>query len=378
MRYFHFVLIVISLLALGKVNAQVWDGYNSAVRPPIPNSVLFPNQPAEPQTGFFLLRTGLLMQGTATSEGKRYTMKTDFGSIQIPVENVEFVGKTPQDVYEYKNGSVNHHNCNELMKFGEWCFKNGLKEQGIIIFQKAEPLAPNDAVRSVIQNRLNAETVPPEAVKESDGSDLGTAAGLNVPKSVVDMFAKKVQPALVQRCAAADCHGSKSEQPFKISIPQQVQGTTTNRNLQATLPWLDLDYPTESKLLTAMISNHGGCKVPYSVESTQYNNTVQWIQLTAKELPVEQRAQLPRKERTVEKFSEPAVAAKTEFLPKGFQDISQSSIQQPKLPNNGIETEQSRPTANSQLLTVSSDPLDPAIFNDKEHPKVAKKVQPIR
>lgn len=336
---------------------------------PVPNSVTAPPPSAEPLVGYFLLRTGFLMQGTATCDGKRYALKTDFGTMQIPVANVEFVGKTLIEIYEYKNSFVNRGNCNELLKFGEWCIKNGLKDEGVALFHQAKELAPNDVLREVIQNRLNEETAEKSeiAAVKSETRTETPAVSISVPKSVTDYFARKVQPALVQRCAAADCHGSKSEHPFRLSIPQQIQGTTTNRNLQAVLPWIDLDYPTESRLLAVLVSNHGGNKAPYSVESPQYNNTVQWIQLAAKELPVEQRRQPSDKE--MPKTSPEPLIVKPDLLPQGFQDIK--PLQPDSVPP--VYQKTNLPVLSNSSKDETFDPLDPEIFNQRYHKAVDEK-----
>jgi hypothetical protein len=249
---------------------------------------------------FYLLRTGFLTEGTITNDGKQYLLKTNFGTMSVPIDNVEFAGATREDVYQYKKGLTNDRDCNKLIKLAEWCFNNKLPQQGIAEYQRALRAAPNTILADVIQKRLETlqnstsestgvsgvRVTLPQSSEESDNTEMNRWMN-GISKPIVDIFAKKVQPVLVSRCAAADCHGSNSENQFKLGIPSHTLGNTTYRNLRLVLQWVDLDYPMESQLLSVLVSYHGGTKAAFSVESVQYNNIVQWVQLAAKELPNE-------------------------------------------------------------------------------------------
>ncbi|MDR2705895.1 MAG: hypothetical protein LBC02_08980 [Planctomycetaceae bacterium] len=281
-----------------------WNGYQSQGSNCEPSTAIPAN--LENTSRFYLLRTGFLTEGTATNDGKQYLLKTNFGTMSVPVANVEFVGATREDVYHYKRGIINGNDCNDLIKLAEWCLNNKLQQQGIAEYQRALQTAPNSILADVIRKRLemlnDSESVSSNglsnirtelASSSNESGDIGMTRWVNgIPKPIVDSFAKKVQPVLVSRCAAADCHGSISENQFKLSIPSHTLGNTTYRNLRSVLQWIDLDYPTESQLLSVLVSYHGGTKAPFSVESTQYNNIVQWVRLAAKELPTEYRSQV--------------------------------------------------------------------------------------
>ncbi|MDR0338461.1 MAG: hypothetical protein LBI18_15425 [Planctomycetaceae bacterium] len=263
---------------------------------------------------FYLLRTGFLTEGIATNDGKQYLLKTNFGTMSVPAANVEFVGATREEVYDYKKGLVNDRDCNDLIKLAEWCFNNKLTTQGIAEYQRALQTAPNAVLAEVIRNRLEmlrdstseptglsgVQTVLSQSsFSEASGNIIGNTNSNTdmkrwangIPKPIIDSFAKKVQPVLVSRCAASDCHGSSSENQLKLNIPSHTFGNTTYRNLGAVLQWIDFDYPMESQLLSVSVAYHGGTKAAFSVESAQYNNIVQWVRLVSKELPTEYRSQ---------------------------------------------------------------------------------------
>jgi hypothetical protein len=356
---------------------------------------------SENTSRFYLLRTGFLTEGTATNDGKQYLLKTNFGIMSVPIANVEFVGATREDVYCYKRGAVNSNDCNDLIKLAEWCLSNKLPQQGLAEYQRALQTAPNSLLANVIQKRL--ETLRDSSPTSNGSSEVRTESvvpseesGINrwvngIPKPIVDSFAKKVQPVLVSRCAAADCHGSVSENQFKLSIPSQTLGNTTYRNLRSVLQWIDLDYPTESQLLSVLVSYHGGAKASFSVESTQYNNIVQWVRLAAKELPTEYRSQVAAHKngnQTDKKESE--FPLKGETLPPALR--SAMIVNHPVSKTNQPEIPTALPTPpNSDSIPVgtslvvpssytptrlnisgssdsSQDPFDPNIFNSRHHP----------
>ena len=329
------------------------------------------------------------MEGTATNEGKNYAIKTDFGTIHVPITNVEYVGQDKFDIYRYKKSFVDGANCNDLMKFAEWCLGLGLEKEGIEEYERALKVAPNSALSDVIRDRL--KTIAERKETEDDSGNpplMGSAAperGRNeselnrwiagVPKPVVDHYVKKVQPVLLSGCAAADCHGTNSSNKFQMAKPRQTLGATTYGNLQAVLPWINLDYPTDSPLLKAMVTYHGGTKPLHSVESRQYINVIQWIQLAAKELPIEyhqqyhQRLREPEGNREPEKMKlatdsgTPLLPKNTTLLPPGFHDLiatgqeMNASVATVKVPSDKEKVEEKLP----------EDPFDPEVFNARYH-----------
>ncbi|GHT19228.1 hypothetical protein FACS1894189_7920 [Planctomycetales bacterium] len=345
----------------------------------------------EESMNFYLLRTGYLLEGTASSNGKTYLLKSNFGTMQVPVNNVEYVGKTKQDIYQYKRSCVDPANCNALIKLAEWCLGNGLREEGIAEYQRAGQAvnnAANNAAGNAVNNAVLADVIRQRLMSLQGGEEQEDrnkeirnknkeisqeAVKVQIPKPVLESFTRKVQPILAAHCAAADCHGSNSPQQFKIEIPREALGSTTYRNFQSVIKWIDLDYPTESALLSKLISYHGTAKASFSVESNQYNNVVQWIQLTAKELPLEDRDRLVVKREPVspqanESKTAAQVPLQTDFLPKSFRNALLG-----KPPKSERYSERysaivpSPPVTPPKKTALPADPLDPDFFNTRYH-----------
>ena len=297
----------------------------------------------EENTAFYLLRTGYVLDGSATFDGKHYVVQTPFGTMSLPVQNVEFVGKSRMDIYLYKRNSVDPANYNALVRLAEWCVSNGYIEEGIAEYQRAGQVAPNAVCAGIAGQRLDTlrQMNTATAVQESPAPPTETAAELSVSRLAFENFTRQVQPILVNRCLSTDCHGTHSEQQFKLGIPQERLGSTSRRNLQAVLPYIDRSTPLESAFLLALTAPHGGARRALSVEPNTYVQIVQWVQQVAKELPPEQRT---------EKKSE---------LPEYFRQ----AILQAERTESGRKTQQKE-----------ADPLDPAVFNEKYHRRVKERV----
>ncbi|GHT23468.1 hypothetical protein FACS189419_07450 [Planctomycetales bacterium] len=281
-------------------------------------------------TAFCLLKTGLILEGTAVSDGEKMLIKSDFGSMTIPVKNIEFFGKTKQDVYRYKRSQTNGSNYSDVIKLAEWCISNGLNNEGITEYQQALRVSPNPMTATIIRQRLDSLTEPQLSLKTNDEPEKDGIAAPQMKKEngLAASFAKKVQPILVARCASADCHGSNSPQKLKIGIPQQHLGRTTYNNYAAVKEFINFDYPAESKLLAMMTVPHGGNKSALSVESKQYHNVIQWIQTASKELPFDENKILAE-----DNQGEDSKSSLPASLPKGLRDAFPDEPQPVKTAN---------------------------------------------
>jgi hypothetical protein len=287
-----------------------------------------------------------------------------------------------------------------------------LQQQGIEEYQRALRIAPNAILAEVIRKRLETtqdskfESVELSSVQtrpnvSAESADTGLNRWINgVPKSVIDSFSKKVQPVLVSRCTAADCHGSNSGNQFKLGVPSHTVGNTTYRNLRSVIQWIDLDYPTESQLLSALVTYHGGTKPAFNVEASQYNNVVQWVRLASKELPNELRSQLAdQKDKSRSTEKESALPVADNLLPPALQNLmitdqsaeksgknhsqevpatfltsitNSSTVEQNAgIPSNYLQTGLNVP--NQPSTESLQDPFDPVIFNTRYHGMVNRK-----
>jgi len=292
---------------------------------------------AQEENAAYLLRTGTVMEGSATFDGQQYVVQTPFGTMSVPVQNVEFVGKSRGDVYLYKRSSVEPTDYNALVRLAEWCISNGYHEEGMADYLRAEQVAPNAMFAGIVQQRLHTlrQIDSAEPVQPLPAPPASPSAEIPVSRAAFESFARRVQPVLVNRCIDADCHGSHGERQFKLGVPQDSMGSTARRNLQAVLTYIDRDFPFESPILVALAMPHGGSRPALSVDSMPYVQTAQWIQQVSRELPPTQRTG----------------AARVSELPELFRRTM------PQTENRG--------TSQGGI-----DPLDPKVFNDRYHRRV--------
>ena len=288
---------------------------------------------------YYLLRTGYLLEGTATFDGRNYTVQTPFGSMNVPALNVEFVGKSKGDVYRYRRSHVDPANCNALIRFAEWCISNGLTEEGIAEYQRAGQAAHDAAVAGLIRQRLVTLLQGEPAHLPSEVRDAPPV--LEVSRPIFENFARRVQPILVSRCVSTDCHGTSSDHTFKMGIPRESLGSTSRRNLQSVLAHVNLDDPLESPLLLALVTPHGGAKTALSADSSHYHQAARWVQQVAAE-------KAPRVETDIFTGTSLRVSA----LPEQFRQ----AIPKAERPNLPVPPQQGE-----------LDPLDPQEFNKKYH-----------
>jgi hypothetical protein len=408
------------------VNAQapLWGGYRADI--PLPAGLSGTEVLADGAKKFFLLKTGMLVEATVENGENSVKLKTQYGTMQVPKENIEFTGKTREEIYRYKKSLTAPNSCTQGVNFAEWCLNNGFYSEAVAEFQTALLSAPNDNLKNYIQQRLEQvqhnTAANGVAATDTGATDDGSIVddktdsfdrwANGVPKSVFDTFSKKVQPILAQRCAAAACHGSNSPQKFRINIPRQPGGKTTRSNLRATVQYIDPDNPGASPILSAMVTQHCGKRALFSVESEQYNNVIDWFQLTARELPPEHlNVQSGLKNEAtalkaggvnspLETASDTVKldTAKLDMLPKQFQEsleamtkgtvlppvntvpintLSVNTIPektQPKIASNHFDTvyenRQSDSRRSEDGLQEGTDPFDPFRFNVKHHRKI--------
>jgi hypothetical protein len=103
----------------------------------------------------------------------------------------------------------------------------------------------------------------------------------DMPGNSMRTFVRTIQPQLINSCGTVDCHGPGCDQKFQIAPPQagvEVNRRLSQRNLYATLQWIDRERPAESPLLLKPIMVHGGLVEPVftSREAERHRELVLW------------------------------------------------------------------------------------------------------
>jgi hypothetical protein len=109
-------------------------------------------------------------------------------------------------------------------------------------------------------------------------------------EATVAGYVREVQPLLVNSCASAACHGSRSTNAFRlhpIATGRRVQRLASDENLEMVLGYIDRAEPTRSPLLSVSQSGDAAHRAafrgPRAVDQRELLTA--WVERVAAELP---------------------------------------------------------------------------------------------
>lgn len=202
----------------------------------------------------------------------------------------------------------------------------------------------------------------PVSLPPSSGDDLVLRAwSETVPAAVRSAFLKKVQPILVSRCGATDCHGSEAASDFHLTA-LRAHPNAALLNLKESLRHLDLIDPLESPLLARPRSAHAKSGPVFSrAQQSQLNTLVQWADAAVANVPKEvfdalvvEAAQKTLAEKSHQPDDRPA--------PSNSETFIRTALRYPPQPTSSPAIPQ---------RFEANDPFDPGIFNMMYHADVS-------
>lgn len=311
-------------------------GWNTALSAQEPRSTVqavgsesgqsFTEAGAEP-LGVLLLRNGSLFRGRISHVGDRYSVLLAANTeVRFAALDVAFHGATLDDAYRFKRSQLPPGKVDARLDLAEWCLRHSLLRQAAEETTIALRLEPNHPRIPGLEARIEAfmsrpsttasatqtPLVPGEKSSQSTaaatGRDTGIGGELTVsrgsvaetpatleqlesmarelPTGTLERFTSVVQPMLVNRCGANNCHGPSGNTDYRLlrlSLGANATRRYTLRNLHATLRHVDRDSSADSVLLTMAARPHGGsaaAPLPAS-DAGQANVLRNWVQLAA-------------------------------------------------------------------------------------------------
>ncbi|MDR1485350.1 MAG: hypothetical protein LBT09_11070 [Planctomycetaceae bacterium] len=339
--------VPVYLRAQNSAGHQIYTNTN----PPLTPTINPPSDPAanyrnnNSGTKYYLLKTNYIVEGVAKFDGKTYDIKTSYGSVKIPSQNVLVIGQSRDEIYKYKKTQLNPLSSTDCFKFAEWCVSNNFLHEAVLEYESALPLANDHVTADIIGQRIIAvkkiitEKNNPNQTENNNVNNTannygktnlngGWTNGANVrsnndqikaAKNLTENFKRHVQPILMKNCAVVDCHsgannkiGNTASKKFML-LPNSSGGALNfaHENLNRCLLYVDLDYPMRSGLLNFMIVPHARYSPPFNVESDEYSKVVAWVQLAAKNMPLIKSSELANFFSNVQSVSPPDYAAGT-------------------------------------------------------------------
>ena len=221
-----------------------------------------------------LLKNDNVIYGAAHQVGEYVVIrKGDQGELRLPRASVACWAGSPRDLYRYRLDHRETDGFDAHIKDAEWCLQNDLLDLARVELQEARVIMPGSHQLARLEDRIDRMASPATRrvpVVEIDVASVEEAAeaedslantGLN-PQSVA-AFARHVQVTLVNRCG--NCHAADTNRAWTIARSpgnSRASAQMTSENLLATLPFIDLNEPLNSPLLTKAVNAHGGGAAP--------------------------------------------------------------------------------------------------------------------
>jgi len=326
-----------------------------------------------PRQGLLMLRNGQAIEGKISRVGDLYYVAVPNGQIRVKAAEVEFCCPDFEEGYRRKKAIVQLGNVQEHLRLAQWCQRHGLYGHAGAELAAAMDADPTHPMIGVIERRLKAAMEPKRphsAPSARPGKSSPSSEDLDrlirgMPPGTVEKFTQTIQPLLANNCTAAACHGPTSKSDFRLSripIDRPASRRLTQRNLHATLKWIDSENPIASRLIVAPAGPHGTAKTAVFTDRqiVQYKHLVDWVRLVAGR----RGSAKPAAPVTVAPKQQPPVHAMPAesggFGPQPSQVVPASHEESQENPFHGHQG----PKRGARLPRfVPADPFDPEIFN---------------
>lgn len=328
-----------------------------------------------------LLRNGQVIEGRVFPYEDRYQVFVEGGEIRLKQSEVLCCCRTMVEVYQHKRQVTRLDNVQDRLDLAQWCLQVGLRDEAAAEVAAAAAIEPNHPLLPVIDRRLKtAPDVKPDQASEKSDIRGPSAYELDLmvrgmPPRTVEAFAQTIQPALLNSCAAAGCHGQSSNNGFRLlrTPPgSPASRRLTQRNLYAALEWVNRDNPAASPLVAVPMRPHGTARAAIFTDRhvAQYRQLLEWCyRVSQVEAPVlqasfEEEAAGPR----AEKKSQPAA-----MPPMKQSGVVPAAAWESKRQAPRGAAPQANPVQRGATLPkfAPSDPCDPDTFNRQFGPPAA-------
>jgi hypothetical protein len=333
--------------------------------------------PLAPEAGVLALRNGHVIHGQVTRAGDYYVVTSGEGSeLRLKSDDVESFCATLEETYELKRRHLAGITARPHLELARWCLRHDLFEQCREQLAAADVREPGNAQTAELKRRLElalespATPAPaaaqPQAPLENVESTLAA-----LPKGSVEKFGAIVQPILLNRCAANQCHGQNSKTTYRLLRPppgQIVSRRFTQRNLYATLKYLDRTKPDASPLVLLPQQRHGNSLAPVFDKHSagQLAELVAWARATAAPSTAAAASRPPTIAPQPATLSQPAPSPPAAAVPNAIQPAegSASAIRVMRPMNSGAGE---LPATSQTSAAAQRDRYDPEIFNLRYH-----------
>ena len=231
-----------------------------------------------PQQGVLVLRNGRVLRGEITQVGDRFIVAIgDTDEVAVPVASVELRCNSLEDAYRRQAERLSPATTAAVhLALANWCLANALLPQAAEQLMVAQQLEPENAEMARFERRLHLAARHGESrlqpsrpharprprsgpVKLEPQADLDQFTR-ELPPGTLEHFTMAIQPLLVNRCGASGCHGPNAASEYRLTRPMTGRLAArrfTQRNLYASMQYVDQEKPLSSQLILQATQAHG-------------------------------------------------------------------------------------------------------------------------
>jgi hypothetical protein len=328
-----------------------------------------------PQAGILALKNGQVMEGEIIRAGDYYVVSRGENSeIRLKADDVELFCSSLIEAYDLKVRHLSGFSAKSNLDLAKWCLRHGLFAQCSEQLVAARRLDPTNSQVAELETRLQLALESPPSPNPASKSppvapDDVEAALQSLPRASIEKFGAVVQPILLNRCGANQCHGPNAKSDFRLLRPPQGQIVSrrfTQRNLYAALRFVDRENPDHSPLVALPQQRHGSSlSAVFDKHSVgQLAELLTWARLTSGGAATPP-PRLPTTIAPVEAtLSQPAARSNVDSTPPADEAPA------PGAPNESAANRPS-PAAPTKVAGQPAfrDRFDPEIFNRHFHGK---------
>ncbi len=253
------------------------------------------------QTGpsVVLLSDGRLLSGEVTKEGNRYRIKKAYGTIELTGDQVLGVFPDMRKAYEFQKSQLSGAEADEYVRLAFWCLRYKLFAEARDCVREAISIEPsNSRLHRLLKQIDQQERLAKRKRSEPAGVGLRPAAytpasvgsaARPIPQKAVELFARRIQPLVSRRCAAASCHGPRSRASFTLWPSMYPAPAVTHYNIRQLTHYIDWHSPEKSPLLVKAIVPHGGAispPLPRRQDDPAFATLYEWVKVLVETDPL--------------------------------------------------------------------------------------------
>jgi hypothetical protein len=244
-----------------------------------------------PQAGVLVLRTGRVLRGEIVRLGDRYVV-TQGGKdeVGVPADSVELQCSSLEEAYQQKRSALRSpETAADHLALGDWCLRYELLGPASEQLDAARQLEPDSPTVALFERRVHmaAQQSAPTKTPRLPAPPLVAQIDLDqfvrqMPAGTVEQYTNAIQPLLINRCGTSGCHGPNSSSKFHLDYPgwsRILPRRFTQKNLHATMQFIDKTAPQNSPLLTMATAAHGTCQHATlgGREAAQLRQLADWV-----------------------------------------------------------------------------------------------------